>query len=35
LVWKILMGSVHALVSLVLMAQHVKVCQDFGLSYVM
>jgi len=34
-VWKILVGSVHALVSLVLMVEHVKVCQHFGLSYAM
>jgi hypothetical protein len=29
------MGSVHALVSVVLAAERVKVCQDFGLSYAM
>jgi hypothetical protein len=27
------MGSVHALVSVVLTAERVKVCQHFGLSY--
>jgi len=32
---KILVGSVHTLVSLVLMVEHVKVCQHFGLSYAM
>jgi hypothetical protein len=31
--WKILVGSVHALVSVVLTAVLVKVCQHFGLSY--
>jgi len=35
LVWKILVGSVHALVFLVLVAKHVKFCQHFGLSYAM
>ena len=31
----ILVGSVHALVSLIFMAEHVKICQHFGLSYAM
>jgi hypothetical protein len=35
LVWKILVGSVHALFFLDLMAKHVKLCQHFELSYAM
>jgi hypothetical protein len=31
--WEIFMVSVHALVSVVLAAVRVKVCQHFGLSY--
>ena len=35
LVWKILVCSVHGLVSLILMAEHVQVWQYFGPSYAM